>query len=83
MAVVTIRVPNPDMGDVLQSLETIWSEDASFRNPDYSSLTPADKVAACLGEYTRSLVKGYRIREEVKRRRAAEVPIVVPEPDIT
>lgn len=83
MAKVTITVPNTDVPDVLAALEQAWSKEASRINPDYSSLLPADRAAACLGAYLRSITKGYRRQAEVERRRKLETPIVVDEPAIT
>jgi len=83
MAKVTITVPNNDLADVVSALEKIWSQDASRRNPDFSSLTPQDRAAACLGEYVRSVTKAQRRAAEIERRRQVETPIVVDEPTIT
>lgn len=83
MAKITLNVPNNDLPDVVTALEKIWSRDASRRNPDFSSLTPQDRAAACLGEYVRSITKSERRTAEVERRRKLETPIVVDEPAIT
>ena len=83
MAQITIRVPNPDLPDVLAALEQQWSKEASRRNPAYSELPPQDRAAACLGAFVRSVTKAHRRTAEVERRRRQEPPIVVPEPDIT
>ena len=83
MAKVTLNIPPTDLADVVTALEKIWSRDASRRNPDFSSLTPQDRAAACLGEYVRSITKSERRTAEVERRRKLEAPIVVDEPAIT
>lgn len=83
MAKVTLTVPNSDVLDVLAALEQAWSKEASRINADYSTLLPAERAAACLGAYLRSITKGYRRQAEVERRRQQETPIVVDEPGIT
>lgn len=83
MAKVTLTVPNTDVADVLDALEQQWSKEASRINPGYSELAPAERAAACLGAYVRSITKARRRSAEVERRKQLEAPIVVAEPDIT
>lgn len=83
MAQLTLNVPNADAADVLAALEAHHSKEASRVFPNYSSLTPTNRAAACIAVYLRSITKSYRRGQEVRRRREQEAPIVVAEPDVT